>query len=381
MKTKLIRFALILLMSVSVLIPAFHSNAADNDFLVSHYSYQTSRVLMIGGNYTPIFSYEMEGVSWTSTNPAVATMGVDGIITATGSGQTTITGTSDIVSVAIGITVLKPSISSTSMNLYLKQQNKLSIGNCDATAPVNYMSSNPSIATVDANGTVTGKKKGAATITALVANDSLTCQVNIKNPSLNKKKVSLALGSTTTLKVNYGGTVTWKSKKKSIVRVSKSGKLTPVKRGTTTVTAKGKGFQLSCNVTVTKKNKLLSASHVTSMVKLINKQRSKRGLGKLVTDVKLTKAANARAKEIRKYFSHTRPNGTSCFTILNKYNITYMSCGENIAYGQPTVSAVMTAWMNSPGHRENILRDSFGKVGIGRYKVGGVIYWVQIFSN
>ena len=277
-------------------------------------------------------------------------MGVDGIITATGSGQTTITGTSDIVSVAIGITVLKPSISSTSMNLYLKQQNKLSIGNCDATAPVNYMSSNPSIATVDANGTVTGKKKGAATITA-------------------------------TLKVNYGGTVTWKSKKKSIVRVSKSGKLTPVKRGTTTVTAKGKGFQLSCNVTVTKKNKLLSASHVTSMVKLINKQRSKRGLGKLVTDVKLTKAANARAKEIRKYFSHTRPNGTSCFTILNKYNITYMSCGENIAYGQPTVSAVMTAWMNSPGHRENILRDSFGKVGIGRYKVGGVIYWVQIFSN
>lgn len=372
---------LVLLLSISILIPANHSFAASNNVLISQYNYQATRTLMIGERFTPAFSYSMEGVSWTSSNSSVAVMNADGSILATGSGQTTILGTSDIVNVIIDITVLSPSIDTTSMTLYLQQQGKVSIGNYDAAASISYSSSHPSTATVDATGLVTAKKKGTAIITALVGNDRLTCVVNVKNPTLNKKKVSLPLGTTTTLKVNYGGKVTWKSKKKSIVRVSKRGKLTPVKRGTTTVKAKLNGLTLSCKVTVTKKQKVVSTSHVTSMVKLINKQRTKRGLKKLVADAKLTKAANARAKEIRQYFSHTRPDGSSCFTILPKYNITYMTCGENIAYGQPTVASVMTAWMNSPGHKASILRNTFGKVGIGRYKVGRTIYWVQLFSD
>jgi uncharacterized protein YkwD len=66
---------------------------------------------------------------------------------------------------------------------------------------------------------------------------------------------------------------------------------------------------------------------------------------------------------------------------LKEYGISYQSAGENIAYGQKTPEAVMNAWMNSSGHRANILKNGFGKVGIGVYKVNGVLYWTQLFTN
>lgn len=117
---------------------------------------------------------------------------------------------------------------------------------------------------------------------------------------------------------------------------------------------------------------------------LVNKQRSKRKLGTLKLDAKLCKAAQKRAKELTKTFSHTRPDGSSCFTVLQEYNATYMVCGENIAAGQTTAKQVMDSWMHSAGHKANILNKSYKKIGVGYYKKSSSdyhYYWVQIFSD
>lgn len=123
------------------------------------------------------------------------------------------------------------------------------------------------------------------------------------------------------------------------------------------------------------------SNYADQVLKLVNQERAKAGLPALTTNKTLQAAANKRAQEIKQSFSHTRPNGSSPFTVLNEYGISYKSAGENIAYGQKTPEAVMNAWMNSSGHRANILKNGFGKVGIGVYKVNGVLYWTQLFTN
>lgn len=123
------------------------------------------------------------------------------------------------------------------------------------------------------------------------------------------------------------------------------------------------------------------SGYASEVLRLVNVERAKAGLGALTTNSTLTAAANKRAQETKQSFSHTRPNGTSCFTVLGEYGISYRTAGENIAYGQKTPQEVVNGWMNSPGHRANILKSSFGKVGIGVYESNGVIYWTQLFTD
>jgi len=123
------------------------------------------------------------------------------------------------------------------------------------------------------------------------------------------------------------------------------------------------------------------SSYASEVLRLVNVERAKAGLPALTTNSTLTAAANKRAQEIKQTFSHTRPNGTSCFTVLGEYGVSYRTAGENIAYGQKTPQEVVNGWMNSPGHRANILKSSFGKVGIGVYQSGGVYYWTQLFTD
>lgn len=113
---------------------------------------------------------------------------------------------------------------------------------------------------------------------------------------------------------------------------------------------------------------------------LVNAERAKYGLSPLTYDSTLQGAADIRAVEIKSLFSHTRPNGLSCFTVLDEVGYSYRKAGENIAYGQRTAEEVMTAWMNSEGHRANILGD-YDYIGIGVYESGGVIYWSQFFAS
>lgn len=123
-------------------------------------------------------------------------------------------------------------------------------------------------------------------------------------------------------------------------------------------------------------------SYVDEVIRIVNEERAKQGLQPLKKNNDLCKVAGIRATETTSLFSHTRPNGESCFTILKEYNISYMTVGENIAAGQQTPTEVMNAWMNSQGHRENIMNSSFGQIGVGVVKGGSYgIYWVQMFTN
>ena len=126
-----------------------------------------------------------------------------------------------------------------------------------------------------------------------------------------------------------------------------------------------------------------TSGYVDEVIRLVNEERAKEGLQPLTKSNDLCKAAGIRAEEIVNLFDHTRPDGRDCFTVLDDYNIRYMAVGENIAAGQSNPSGVMYAWMNSSGHRSNILSDSFGQIGIGFVKGKGDYgtYWVQIFTN
>ena len=107
----------------------------------------------------------------------------------------------------------------------------------------------------------------------------------------------------------------------------------------------------------------------------VNAERAKAGLSALRVDAELTRAAQVRAREIVQKFSHTRPDGTAWNTVSTS------AYGENLAMGQKTVDKAMAAWMSSSGHRANILRASYGSIGVCCYVSGGVTYWVQLFGK
>lgn len=119
---------------------------------------------------------------------------------------------------------------------------------------------------------------------------------------------------------------------------------------------------------------------------LVNRERLKNGLQPVTATPWLQEACDIRESEIRTLFSHTRPNGTDCFTVFSEIEKPSASgvgwaCGENIAAGQRSPSEVMNAWMNSEGHRANILAAEFTHVGVGCrfYQDGYQNYWVQLF--
>lgn len=122
-------------------------------------------------------------------------------------------------------------------------------------------------------------------------------------------------------------------------------------------------------------------SYAEQVVDLVNKERAKAGLSALTLDKTIESAALVRAKEIEVSFSHTRPNGSSFSTVLSENGISYRGAGENIAWGQTSPEAVMEAWMNSEGHRANILNASFTKIGVGYYQnSAGRKFWTQLFT-
>ena len=122
------------------------------------------------------------------------------------------------------------------------------------------------------------------------------------------------------------------------------------------------------------------SAYAAEVVRLVNAERAKQGLAALQVDLTVARAAQVRAGELKSLFSHTRPNGTSCFTALKEAGVSYRSAGENIAYGQQTPAAVMNAWMNSEGHRANILNSGFTTIGVGYTVVNGTPYWTQFFT-
>lgn len=115
---------------------------------------------------------------------------------------------------------------------------------------------------------------------------------------------------------------------------------------------------------------------------LVNQERKKQGLKELTLSKQLTSIATLKSKDMaeKNYFSHTSPTYGTPFQMLQKYGVSYRSAGENIAAGQRTAQEVMNSWMNSSGHRANILNSSYTELGVGYY-VGGSygVYWTQTF--
>lgn len=113
------------------------------------------------------------------------------------------------------------------------------------------------------------------------------------------------------------------------------------------------------------------------VVRLVNIERAKNGLPELAQDEELGKATDIRAKELDTVFSHTRPDGTKCFTVLDELDIEYGWAGENIASGYRSPAEVVDGWMNSTGHRANILSENYTKIGVGFDDYN----WVQLFTS
>jgi len=113
------------------------------------------------------------------------------------------------------------------------------------------------------------------------------------------------------------------------------------------------------------------------VVKLVNAERAKAGLSALTSDALLNKVAAAKVKDMsdNNYFDHQSPTYGSPFDMMKQFGVTYTAAGENIAKGQKTPQEVVTAWMNSDGHRKNILNANFTHIGVGYYNG----YWAQEF--
>ena len=122
----------------------------------------------------------------------------------------------------------------------------------------------------------------------------------------------------------------------------------------------------------------------SGILELVNQYRQQAGLNTLKYSGKLQKAADIRAREIVTLFDHTRPNGVNCSTAVTDDGISFSAFGENIfmcsGVSNVTSKLIFDAWMDSPSHRENILREGFTDMCIGIYSVGGSTYAVQLFG-
>ena len=115
------------------------------------------------------------------------------------------------------------------------------------------------------------------------------------------------------------------------------------------------------------------------VIRLVNVERAKAGLKALTEDWELSRVARYKSQDMHdlRYFSHTSPTYGSPFEMMKAFGIRYRTAGENIAMGYRTPAAVVQGWMNSPGHRANILNASYTKIGVGYVASGN--YWTQHF--
>lgn len=127
-----------------------------------------------------------------------------------------------------------------------------------------------------------------------------------------------------------------------------------------------------------------TSEQAEAVLKLVNQERSKQGLQALTLDKKLNNVAQLKAEDMRNknYFDHNSPTYGSPFDLMRSQGVDYRTAGENIAAGQTSAEKVMQDWLNSSGHRANIMNANYKKLGVG-YCAGGSYgtYWVQEFTG
>lgn len=120
------------------------------------------------------------------------------------------------------------------------------------------------------------------------------------------------------------------------------------------------------------------------VVQLVNQERAKYGLKPLTSNWELARVARYKSQDMlnKNYFDHNSPTYGTPFQMIKNFGITYKTAGENIAAGQATPQAVVKAWMNSEGHRKNILSSNYTQIGVGYVKGGSYgHYWTQMFMS
>ena len=228
----------------------------------------------------------------------------------------------------------------------------------------------------------------ALAVMILIAVPVSAATTQFTSVDIQKASVTVKAGAQQSLAYSYGyrgnqpssttvkNSTAWTSSNSSVATV-KNGVVTAKKAGTVRITAKLAGQTDSCTVKVqAAPAKFVSAAGCYTQ---LNNYRKGARVGSLKRDANLENIAKIRAKEMaeKNKFSHTRPNGKSGLTLIkgNVYK------GENIAMGQKTCAQVSSAWFKSPGHKKNMIKKQYKKVGIAAYQYNGVIYWAQVFSS
>lgn len=122
----------------------------------------------------------------------------------------------------------------------------------------------------------------------------------------------------------------------------------------------------------------------TECIRLINIERTNRGLSALQTNWELCRVARYKSQDmvLNNYFNHTSPTYGSPFTMMQSFGLKFSAGAENIAYGQRTAQEAVNGWMNSAGHRANILSQAYTHTGVGvAKKSNGTLYWTQMFMK
>lgn len=333
--------------------------------------------------------------TWSSSDTSVATVTQQGVVSCLKKGTANITVTTYNGKTAVCKVNVKPAPTSvkldkTSVSLakgYTYALAKIYTPS-DAYTAATWKSSNTAVATVSSKGIVTAKATGTATITVTTYNGkTATCKVTVKpDPTavkLNTISLDLKVGETYTLvktltPSNAYPKVTWSSNNTNIATVSASGVVTAKGTGTTVITVTTyNGKTATCKVTV-------DPNYIDEVIRLVNVERAKENLPALKKDTSLCNFANTRAKETFVLFSHNRPDGRAWYTIFQENNYSYSAGGENIAAGQATPEAVVRSWMNSAGHRANIMSANYTKIGVGHsYAADSTYkhYWTQLFAK
>ena len=189
--------------------------------------------------------------TWSSSNPTIATVDVNGNVTGITPGKAVITANSNGYKSSATVTVKNPSFKKSTLSIWVKGTEVLAING--SYGSVKWDSSNNAVASVSSTGVVKGVKPGTAFITANVNGTTLKAKVTVKKPVLNVKKKNVYANVPFKLKVSGGvGKIKWKSSDKSVVSVSANGVVTPLKPGKATITAVRSGYKMSCKVTVKK---------------------------------------------------------------------------------------------------------------------------------
>ena len=249
-----------------------------------------------------------------------------------------------------------------------------------------FYSSDDNIATVSNTGTIRAVALGEAIITCRVDDLHATIIVRVQIPAsgilVSTDRPYYAIGDRGTIYVDFiPENTTDQSYEISFSRgafIVEGDKFEVTEAGELTITVTTpRGITARQSIVVFDLEALAN-----DIFELTNRQRALANLPELRLRRSLTRAADLRAVEITEYFSHTRPDGRGCFTVLDLFEVTYNIAGENLAMGQRSAAEAVADWMDSPSHRDNILSPGFNHIGIGvAIDSEGVIYWTQMFTN